>query len=337
MARIAKPISSLPAQPNLSRRQALHTALGGLLGSCMAGQSFSNQIDNVNDTAPSLTMPDAAIWTSAPAFSLPNSRQIDLQAGDRRWRIFVSQPAHAAPKSGYPVLYTLDGNALFGLFAALARQQAERPDHTAANTPVIVGIGYPIDAAYDMQARERDYTLAPLTAEPGPNSADLFLDFIQHTLQPWLAQQIPLDTQRQGLFGHSFGGLLSLYTLLTRTSMFQHYIAASPSIWWGQRAVLPFRDRFIAQSRGQAPLSTQLLITAGSLEENTPQLDPERQRRQQQRRIVSTARDMALSLKEVPGLRTGFKLLDGEDHGSVTLRSASLALHGMNQIRPVTS
>src|SRR3546814_16304406 len=45
---------------------------------------------------------------------LPHSSQRDLhsQRTGKDYRIFVSEPRHAPPPGGYPVLYVLDGNAL---------------------------------------------------------------------------------------------------------------------------------------------------------------------------------------------------------------------------------
>lgn len=188
-------------------------------------------------------------------------------AGQRR-RIFVALPPEPAPQQGYPVLYALDGNALFPLIAQLARNRAARPDGARVSTPVVVGLGYATDAPYDMQGRTDDYTLAEIPGStPGAsrNGADRFLAFLEHDVQPWLARQLPIDPQRQILFGHSYGGLLTLYALFTRSRMFQNYVAASPSIWWGDRAILPFRDHFVRQASSLQP-PVGLLITAGSLE-----------------------------------------------------------------------
>ncbi|WP_175735519.1 alpha/beta hydrolase [Burkholderia ambifaria] len=269
---------------------------------------------------------DAPAWPgleAAPPVFVPDSRQFDVTIAGRTRRLFVALPAERSGSAPHPVLTVLDGNALFPLAAQLTRNRRARPDGTRDAEAVVIGIGYPVDGPYDMAARADDYTLAPLPNGRGV-VADRFLDFIEHDLQPWLARQLPVDPERQTLFGHSYGGLLTLYAMLTRAHLFRRYVAASPSIWWGERALLPYADRFAAQT---APLawSLRVLVTAGSLEEGAPNPDAERMRRQQARKQVSSARDFIARVGGRPGLDAAFRLIDGEDHGGVVLPSLALA------------
>ncbi|MDO5652669.1 MAG: alpha/beta hydrolase-fold protein [Brachymonas sp.] len=319
-------VSTLSAQA-FNRRQALLYGSSLALGSSLSGRAAAC-------TAAS-ALPATPYTTPAPAADQPSSsQQFDLvdEKGHKR-RIFVASPSHAAPADGYPVLYTLDGNALFGLFTALALLQAARPDAGPAPAPAIVGIGYPIDAAYDQPARERDYTFSQ--TKDGvlhADGADRFLDFVQGILQPQLAQHLPLNPQRQALFGHSYGGLLVLYALFTRPGMFHYYTAASPSIWRSAGAIWPCAENFANQPFAAAMQAPYLLLTAGSLEENTPQRSLQRQRRQQQRRMVTQVQKLANQLQHHPAVHSRFVLLHDEDHGGTAIRSAYLALHDMMDI-----
>ncbi|WP_235822256.1 alpha/beta hydrolase [Burkholderia ubonensis] len=279
--------------------------------------------------APSVACAGAASTASpwpadAPPVRLPASHQFDVTVAGRTRRLFVALPAERSVSGPHPVLVVLDGNALFPLAAPLARNRAARPDAAREPAPIVIGIGYPTDAPYDMQARADDYTLAPLPNGQGL-AADRFLDFIEHDLQPWLARQWPIDTGRQTLFGHSYGGLLTLYALLTRPHLFRRYVAASPSIWWSERALLPYADRFAAATTPLDP-ALRVVVTAGSLEEGAPNPDPERMRRQQARKQVSSARDFVQRVGRRPGLAATFRLIDGEDHGGVVMPSAALAV-----------
>ncbi|TDA45754.1 alpha/beta hydrolase [Burkholderia pyrrocinia] len=289
---------------------------------------------------------DAPAWPGLDAalpVVVPNSRQFDVTIAGRTRRLFVSLPAERSGSAPHPVLTVLDGNALFPLAAQLVRNLRARPDGARDAEAVVIGIGYPVDGPYDMAARADDYTLAPLPNGRGV-VADRFLDFIEHDVQPWLARQLPVDPERQTLFGHSYGGLLTLYAMLTRAHLFRRYVAArpsiwsgatrahlfrryvaaSPSIWSGERALLPYADRFAAQIAPLAP-PLRVLVTAGSLEEGAPNPDAERMRRQQARKQVSSARDFVARVGGRPGLDAAFRLIDGEDHGGVVLPSLVLA------------
>ena len=95
----------------LSRRVMLLSGACAALGGCAAPA--------VNVAAPSLL--------GAPAAHLPGSHTLDLRdpASGRTWRIWLQRPEGPAPAPGYPVFYTLDGNAAFALAAQLARARDE--------------------------------------------------------------------------------------------------------------------------------------------------------------------------------------------------------------------
>ncbi|WP_244099274.1 alpha/beta hydrolase [Burkholderia ambifaria] len=292
------------------RRSLLAAGLAGPLGGRLA---------------PALAA-DAPAWPgldAAPPVVVPHSRQFDVTIAGRTRRLFVALPAERSATAPHPVLAVLDGNALFPLATQLVRNRRARPDGARDAEAVVIGIGYPVDGPYDMAARADDYTLAPLPDGRGV-VADRFLDFIEHDVQPWLARQVPVDPERQMLFGHSYGGLLTLYALLTRAHLFRRYVAASPSIWWGDRALLHHADRFAAQTAPLAP-PLRVLVTAGSLEEGAPNPDAERMRRQQARKQVGSARDFVARVGGRPGLDAAFRLIDGEDHGGVVMPSLALA------------
>ena len=250
------------------------------------------------------------------AVVLPHAHQRDLDSAitGQRYRIFVHIPGGTAPPGGRPVLYALDGNVTFPALALMARTAGGR----RRPAPVVVGIGYARDGDFG-PPRSRDYT--PPTAPAGPateGGADLFLDFIERELKPLIGALVPLDPARQALFGHSYGGLLALHGLFTRPAMFQAWLAASPSIWYGERAVLAGLPGF-AQRLAGLEEERSLLLTVGEREQ--PAGDPARLHGRRQlaarRRQVDAARELGARLA-ADGLpaRVEFVLLEGEDHGS---------------------
>lgn len=256
----------------------------------------------------------------APTLALPGTHWQDVELAGRRRRLFVAVPPGPAPAGGYPVLWALDGNSSFPLLAVLLQLRAERPEDLRAPLPIVVGLGYAVEAEAS-QARAEDYTLPA-----GGGEGDRFLDLLAQ-LRPGLARQWPVHPSRHTLFGHSFGGLLTLHALFSRPGLFERHVAASPSIWWGERAILAERDAFLRrQAEGGGTAPRRLLVTVGSLEEGQPHPNPERRLRQQARRQVSAARELIQSLGALPGLQAELRLLEGEDHGSLVPRSAALAL-----------
>ncbi|WP_313300265.1 alpha/beta hydrolase-fold protein [Diaphorobacter sp.] len=254
---------------------------------------------------------------SAPAVQLPGSHQIDLRhpASANVWRIFVHVPEQAAPPGGYPVLYTLDGNATFFLAAQLARNTANRPAHLRPDPLLVVGIGNPSDDSMDQNARRRDYTPPPAAPDASTGGADILLDFIATQLQPAVASQWRVDAQRQTLFGHSLGGLFTLYAMASRPGLFTRHAAASPSLWWNDRQVLEqvstwldrdTRHRVIAQLR------------VGSLERPQPHLDAARAARQAERKMNEWVELLARRIQAARATHVvDFQELAGLDHGGV--------------------
>jgi predicted alpha/beta superfamily hydrolase len=50
-------------------------------------------------------------------------------------------------------------------------------------------------------------------------------------IAPWVEQNVKLDAQKRALWGHSYGGLFVLDSLLDGR-YFSHFFAASPSLSW---------------------------------------------------------------------------------------------------------
>ncbi len=257
------------------------------------------------------------------------------------YRLFISRPDAPPGPGGFPVLYLLDGNATFPIAAVAAALQSRRTQATGVVPGLVVGIGYPVDDYLDSERRSFDYTpaipagdLAPRPdGSPWPKvgGAAHFLDFLEHDLQPMLARDFPVNVGRQAIFGHSFGGLFVLNALFTRPSAFRSYVAASPSIWFGNCAVLGARDAFIADTqRLREP--RDLLVTVGSLEQPAAETDAaggtEARKSDwvKRNRMVENARELVRSLSVMQNLRLSFKEFDDENHSSVLPAAISRAV-----------
>lgn len=269
---------------------------------------------------------------------LQHSSQRDLhsQRTGKDYRIFVSEPRHSPPPGGYPVLYVLDGNALFPGLAIQAQALEDRPDPSLRDSVLVIGIGYSGEALYDFEARAEDYTpeaedrqRLPGREPPPSGGADDFLAFIEHELKPLIAKRYPVDAQRQTLFGHSYGGLFTLYTLLTKPQAFQGYVAASPSIWWYKGYVECTLAAFERRLADQ-PIDARLLVTAGGAEQPAADaaMDDPRQRHMAERRMIGNAQDLVdrLQRSSSHGLHSEFQLFPGANHGTNATHSSVVAL-----------
>jgi predicted alpha/beta superfamily hydrolase len=279
--------------------------------------------------AASLTTPLAHAadgWTGVTLPSTTRQRDFTSSITGLQYRIFISVPSQPAPAGGHPVLFALDGNASFPTLALMARMAGWR--HTnGISPPVVVAIGYPGEQDYGL-ARGRDYT--PPSGVPGDKTgtsggAALFLDFIERELKPLVAALAPIDPSRQALFGHSYGGLCTLYALFNRPAMFQSYLAASPSIWYGERAVLSGLQGFEGRV-ARLPARPSLMLSVGELEQPAPGSRPLQGHDAvaAARRMVDEARELGERLRKLDVLsRLQFHLLAHENHGSATFPAMS--------------
>lgn len=185
---------------------------------------------------------------SAGPATLEATRQFDVSSAinGENYRVQVSIPDAPPPPRGFPVLYVLDGNRLFGSFAGAARNRGQAGEIENA---VVVGIASgegPHGAnrtldftTYDMTVREKVVIKDQEKNAPFGGS-ERFLRAIQEEIKPRVARLAPVDEGRSMLFGWSLGGLFVVHTMLSHPGTFSTYLALSPALWRSGRAV--FRE-----------------------------------------------------------------------------------------------
>ncbi len=118
----------------------------------------------------------------------------------------------------FPVLYLLDGDAYFNY---LTCYQEYLEESGILPPMIIIGIRN-VD-------RTRDFTPSADAKEPTSGGADNFIKFLETELIPAVEENFKAAPYRI-LFGHSLGGLLTLYTLQARPDLFEAYLAVSPAL-----------------------------------------------------------------------------------------------------------
>lgn len=275
---------------------------------------------------PAIAQTTEAGSTAATGYIVPETEVFDMTAKHgHTYRIYVSRPDGDAPEGGYPVLYVLDGNAVFAGFAEARRIHSLY--NSGIDKMIVVGIGYPNTELYDGR-RMGDFTppikSPQLKAIYGayPNGGrDDFLTFLLNEARPEIARRYPVSENRQSLFGHSLGGLFALHVLYSMPGAFHAIIAASPSIWWDNQFILEEERAFAARlAKDASPgRKTRITVMVGGLEE-TP---------------VTIADSIALGerLEALSGygLRSDYEVLDGEGHLTVPARAVTKTLRAAMQ------
>lgn len=250
-----------------------------------------------------------------PNATLPNSHRWVMRSKEsgRDYQISVAFPSEEPPSQGFPIVYLLDGNSVFGTMVESVRLQSRMPARTGIGPAIVVGIGYETDTPFHPN-RHYDYTLPVLASElppsydgkgwPEQGGADLFLSFIEEELKPYIEQQYPVNKERQILFGHSLGGLFTLHTLFTRPESFQTYIAGSPSIAWNERLLLEEEKEFYLKLN-LIKHKKHLFLSAGELE------------RSHESKVNEKAEELAKRLSNHTNLVVAYEEFANENHISV--------------------
>lgn len=251
-------------------------------------------------------------------------RLVRSSATGREYVVSVSVPSNEGPAGGFAVVYVLDADAMFHTVVETVRALDRRPEAGPATRAIVVGIGYP-DGTDVRVARALDLTPVEVTDRrvPSPNGgAPAFLAFLEDELKPALQTEFPIDPSRQALFGHSYGGLFTLYALTARPDAFQTWVAASPSLWYADGHMSDAVDR-MATAASTPALPRRVLLTAGEYEQS---LDPAKRAMPDGARVeaelrsrgqIDRGRRAVAALAAAPGTRAVFQEIAGEDHGSV--------------------
>lgn len=257
---------------------------------------------------------------------VPNTLQWDRVSEEtgRSYRIYVSPPPGPVPANGNPLLLLIDAEQF--VFGAVqeARMRGALGDIAS---PLIVAIGYgDCDPAVAHQRRIEDFgVLAP----DGPSQ---FCRLLVSELLPWIEAHWPIDPARRGIFGFSLGALAALEVLRQRPTAFNRYVAASPSLWWGDRAMI----RAFAQENAPArpsDVSVRLLVSWGEYEE-----DPTKAigvagmtaagaaQMVEMTRMIANAKTFVRQLRQADRLVVATLSFPGETHASVAWPALSRAL-----------
>jgi uncharacterized protein len=254
-------------------------------------------------------------------------RELRSKEMGRRYQIYTALSGKPAPEQGYAVVYCLDANIMFGTMVDVVRSIERRPNVSAT---LVIGVGYPADL---QPATERAIDLTPsLTADPpaGSGGAEEFMRFIERELKPDVAARFKIDRSRETLFGHSYGGLFTLYTLINDPAAFDTFIVASPSIWFENRLLQKANVRERLSAKLQATQATpRVLLTVGEYEQAAdPDFPPVPGRGStvatlQQRAQVDSAHEFAEFLGKLDGIESRLAVFPDEDHGTVIAAAIS--------------
>jgi len=244
--------------------------------------------------------------------------------GKRRYEIKIATPSGMPPAKGFPVLFILDGRT-----ALDALNRAFLDGAPPANVATVF-IDYEADQPNSGGFRAWDYLPGPRPGnapQPGDEQgggADEFLQLLDKEIMPLVKREIPVDSSRLGLYGHSYSGLFVLHALFTRPEMFRTYIATSPSLWWQNRAISEEAKEYF--QRPAVPAGRKLFVLVGGKERRQPRpgipqpFSPD----------MPDAQFFSEQLMHQKRFSTRFRLIPDKNHSEMLPASIGPAIHFMN-------
>ncbi|CAI6088393.1 unnamed protein product [Clonostachys chloroleuca] len=238
-----------------------------------------------------------------------------------------------------PICYLTDGNSVFlTALEVLHRRLCASPAPFPES--IIVSIGFHIKPNSKLLLDSRRvHDLTPPAPGCGPNAggADEFADMIQDNVRPLVHSRLKerrgAQPGREAIYGHSFGGLLSLHLCFTRPTMFDTFIASSPSIWWLDKFILQEEHAFL-EDKDNRKVAPSLWLSFGSEEEDPTRRRDEREEWYEGRKqkynlaqMITNVLAMHSRLKKSGVLKNlSITKYQGEDHGTVIACSVSQGL-----------
>lgn len=277
--------------------------------------------------------------TSAVTLAQSQTRVCVAQESGATYRISLWMPPGTPPAGGWPVVYVLDGSAMFATFVEAVQRSGRRPDATGIGMAAVVGIAHACagtdERLFATEYRYRDYTFEPsaLVASAASGGGAGFLAFIADQLAPELGAEFGFNPARQTLFGHSLAGYFVLSALAARPGVFSRYAAISPSVWWHPEALA---ERIGRLDKNAAESIGGVLIAVGEWEGepapwlwDSPTLESVMQRRRE-RQMIGHARETADNLDRLlGGGRVHWRCFPEEDHASIVMIAIQRSLRLM--------
>lgn len=162
----------------------------------------------------------------------------------KSYELYIKLPkSYSNSNKPYPILILTDSDYAFPLVTSITRR-------LNVEEFITVGISYSKEDKPTV-SRTRDYTPTYSPNEPRGHSkearlasgkADNFISFIKNDIFPFLEENYRIDNSKKVFAGHSFGGLLASYILVTTPNLFEYYLAGSPSLWYDNHCLNGFED-----------------------------------------------------------------------------------------------
>ncbi len=211
----------------------------------------------------------------------------------------------------YPVLYLLDGDWQFHSLVAV-QESLTGGYYNYMPEMIIVGV-LNTDRSRDLTPSKGKVIHNGKVIYQTSGGADNFMKFLSQELRTYIDTTYRTNGYNM-LEGHSFGGLFTIYTLITKPQLFNAYIANDPSLWWDNKYV------FHLAKKNWSKIALQGRILYLSLANHN---NSEKDKFEHTLSIEEFGKNI---LKKQKTLRFKWEYFENEDHGTVSLPASYAAM-----------
>ncbi|MGB8489641.1 MAG: alpha/beta hydrolase-fold protein [Bacteroidales bacterium] len=220
----------------------------------------------------------------------------DILKEERSVKVFLPETYKPGSAEKYEVIYLTDGEWAMDLFSYIYKF-AKGENYV----PPVIIVALPNTYINKVNQRDRDFLPVHVENPVISGGGDKFISFLKNELIPYIDKTYPTNGTNS-LYGHSYGGLFVMYTLLTEHQLFQSYYSTDPSFWWNNDFVIKLASERLEKLPGD-----RLLWIAG-IDETYKGMGIGRM-------------DSVLKLKASKNLRWKIATFPNEKHNSVRLKA----------------
>jgi predicted alpha/beta superfamily hydrolase len=148
----------------------------------------------------------------------------------------------------FEAIYLTDGEWVVNLFPFIYKFAQDEQ-----YVPQVIIVALPNTYLNKTNQRDRDFLPVKVSSPAISGGADKFISFLKDELRPYIDKNYR-TCGINSLYGHSYGGLFVMYTLLTEPQLFDTYYSTDPSMWWNNDYVIKMASEKLGTIKSQKVL-----------------------------------------------------------------------------------
>lgn len=214
----------------------------------------------------------------------------------RKIKVLIPEEYNPSSHTKYDVVYLLDGEMHFDDFSFIYRFAR----HEKLIPPLIL-VALPNTYTNEGNMRDRDFLPEKTTGNKKAGGANNFIAFLKNELIPYIDKKLP-NSGDNSLFGHSLGGVFTMYVLLEEPRLFTNYLCSDPAFPWSNKRIIT-----MATETFKNPIELNKILWINGVEDTY-------------RNVGIQKMDSVLKACAPKGLRWKLSIYPNETHMSVRLK-----------------